>query len=180
MQKNYLFIAVIIIIPTIFVFVFLGGQQRSELIKNESVLQQERLVTIEENQVPSINTLYIPSLSITADISEGEYESDRDYLKTWRRTHTNTPDKGGNTVIVGHRYKDKPEYPLFNIDQISEGDVLTVYWDGIEYNYEVYNALEVGPTDISIEDPSDEDILTLYACDWSGNTRLVVQARPIE
>lgn len=176
MQKIHIIITIVIFVSGIIGYIFLSSQNRTQVIKNETALKNEVLSVIEENQIPQTNTLYIPSLKITADISEGEYEDDRDYLKTWRRTHTNTPDRGGNTVIVGHRYKDQPEYPLYEIDAVSEGDILTLYWEGIEYNYEVYNTLEVGPTDISVEDPSDDDILTLYACDWTGNVRLVVQA----
>lgn len=180
MQKTHIIIAIIILFFGVLGYTFWSSQQRAQVIKNETALQKEVLSSIEDNQIPDNNTLYIPSLQITADITEGEYEDDRGYLKTWRRTHTNTPDRGGNTVIVGHRYVDQPEYPLYEIETIGEGDTLTLYWEGVEYNYEVYNTLEVGPTDISVEDPSDEDILTLYACDWTGNTRLVVQAKLVE
>ncbi len=176
MDKKKVIVVIVILCLLVFGYLFFASKQRSQVIKNESALQQEKLLSIENNIIPQSNTLYIPSLALTADISEGEYEGDRDYLKTWRRTHTNTPDKGGNTVIVGHRYEGQSEYPLFEIDTIKEGDELTLYWEGVAYDYKVFNTLEVDLYDISVEDPTDEDILTLYACDWSGKNRLVVQA----
>jgi LPXTG-site transpeptidase (sortase) family protein len=150
--------------------------QRSEAIKIERTVVEQIKKEINDDVIPQNNTVSIERLGIVADVSEGEYESDRGYLKTWRRTHTNTPDRGGNTVIVGHRYQGKDEYPLFYIDEIVKDDIITVYWEGKKYDYKVTNTLEVGLNDIWVEDPSDEDILTLYACDWSGNNRLVVQA----
>ncbi len=149
---------------------------RTKVIHLEEQLSEQRLLALEEEQIPTVNTLLIPSQRVLIDITEGEYEDDKDYLKTWRRTHTNTPDKGGNTVIVGHRYKNKPEYPLFYIDEIKKDDMITIYWEGEQYDYKVYNTFEVDLFDISVEDPTDEDILTLYACDWSGKNRLIVQA----
>jgi len=152
------------------------SQERAVTIENEQKHNESKKKEIQENIIPKTNTVLVERLGIIADIAEGEYESDRDYLKTWRRTHTNTPDRGGNTVIVGHRYENQDEYPLFRIDEIREDDTITVYWEGEQYDYKVTKTFEVTHKDVWVEDPSDEDILTLYACDWSGNNRLVVQA----
>ena len=117
-------------------------------------------------------------LEDTEDIQLGFYiENEKAYINTWRRGFTSTPENGGNTVIVGHRYADNaPGYHLYDIDKLSLGDELILYWGQKEYVYYVYNTLEVPETAIAIEDPSDKNILTLYACDWSGSNRLVVQA----
>lgn len=170
-------IIIIVIISSLIVTALLWrSHQRSIVIESERAAAQEKKESIAENEIPQTNTVAIPRLGIIADVSEGEYESDRDYLKTWRRTHTNTPDRGGNTVIVGHRYKGKDEYPLFYIDEVKEDDIVTVYWEGVQYDYKVTDTFEVDLYDISVEDPTDEDILTLYACDWSGKNRLIVRA----
>ncbi len=150
--------------------------ERSVAIENERQQNETKKQEIKEDIIPKTNTILIERLGIIADIAEGEYESDRDYLKTWRRTHTNTPDRGGNTVIVGHRYENQDEYPLFRIDEVVKGDIITTYWDGRQYDYKVTKTFEVTHKDIWVEDPTDEDMLTLYACDWTGNNRLVVQA----
>jgi LPXTG-site transpeptidase (sortase) family protein len=124
------------------------------------------------------NTLIIPKINITTLIVEGEYENDKTYAKIWRRTHTSTPEKGSNTVLVGHRYYDNEyNYPLYAIDELTVGDTITVYWDQKEYTYTIYNTMTVNEDAIEIENPSDESRLTLYSCDWSGKKRLVTQAR---
>ena len=135
----------------------------------------------EEEVMPKKNSLYIPKLDVLTLVTEGEYEDEKKYTQAWRRTHTSSPEKGGNTVIVGHRYRDNtPDYPLYDIDQISTDDEIVVYWDEKKYTYIVYNTLEVHETAIEIEDDTDESLLTLYACDWTGKRRLVVQAKLVQ
>lgn len=138
---------------------------------------QIAVIKNEEDAIPEENSLYIPKLNVFTKVTEGEHEDKKKYNLAWRRTHTSTPEKGGNTVIVGHRYRDNsPNYPLYNIDQITENDEIIVLWDGEKYTYKVDETLEVHETAIEIEDNTDKDMLTLYACDWTGKRRLVVQA----
>lgn len=131
----------------------------------------------EEDVFPERNMIHIPSIDSYVAIDEGEYEDIKTYTNTWRRTHTSTPDEGGNTVIVGHRYRDNsPDYPLYEIEQITVGDEIKLYWDKREYTYTVSSTMTVPETRVDLEDDTNEPILTLYACDWTGKKRLVVQA----
>lgn len=177
MQKRTKFILIVICLALLAVFfLYMNYSSQKAITANQNEVQENLDNLTENDLLPKENSVYIPKLDILSGVSEGEYESDRSYLKTWRRTHTNTPDQGGNTVIVGHRYRNKDEYPLFDIDQIVSGDTVTVFWDGEQYDYTVTETFEVGLGEIWVEDPTDDDILTLYACDWSGNNRLVVRA----
>ncbi len=141
-------------------------------------ISSEVVQELAENDIfPERNMIHIPKIDQYVAVDEGEYEDVKTYTNTWRRTFTSTPDEGGNTVIVGHRYRDNsPDYPLYEIEKIVPGDEIKVYWDKKEYTYQVSNTLIVDETQIEIEDDTEESVLTLYACDWTGKKRLVVQA----
>jgi sortase A len=53
-----------------------------------------------------------------------------------------------------------------------------LHWEGKPYRYMVKNILVVSPSQINIEEPTGENILTLYTCTplWSAKDRLVIQA----
>ena len=53
--------------------------------------------------IPSENRLVIPKIFVNALITEGQDGDSAMNLGMWRRPNSNTPDQGGNTVIVGHR-----------------------------------------------------------------------------
>lgn len=131
--------------------------------------------------IPKENTLVIPQIGVDSPIVEG---IGPDVLSRglWRRPHASTPDKGGNTVITGHRflYSAGPK-TLYNLDKIKLGDKFFLFWQGKEYDYEVVDIFVVEPNQVEIEDNTVEPILTLYTCTplWSAKQRLVVRARLI-
>lgn len=131
--------------------------------------------------IPQQNTLVIPQIGVDSPIVEG---IGPDVLSggLWRRPHTSTPDKGGNTVITGHRflYSSGPK-TFYNLDKVKIGDKFFLFWEGKEYDYEVVDVFVVEPDQIEIEDNTDEPLLTLYTCTplWSATQRLVIRARLI-
>ncbi|MCB9834696.1 class E sortase [Candidatus Nomurabacteria bacterium] len=131
--------------------------------------------------VPEVNTLVIPKIGVNGEVYEGADASTLE-LGIWRRPNTSTPDQGGNTVIVAHRfmYTNGPK-TFYHLDKLEDGDKIQVYWEGQEYIYQVYETEVVAPTAVEVEDPSDQPILTLYTCTplWTAKDRLVVRAKLI-
>lgn len=128
------------------------------------------------------NRLVIPAMNLDTEILEGAS------VKTvnngaWRKPESSTPGQGGNTVIVGHRYSYNPgiAHPFYSLDIVIAGDNIGVYWDGVLKNYQVKEVLVVDPSFVQIEQPTQDETLTLYTCTplWTSNQRLVIVAKPI-
>lgn len=130
------------------------------------------------NPIPQNNQLVIPALGLNELLYEGQsvYTVNRG---VWVRPNGSTPDKGSNTILVGHRLNySNPHGVFYYLDKIKLGDLLTVYWQGKAYTYRVQTISEVSPTDTSVEAPSVHSQLTLYTCTplWTLKHRLVVVA----
>jgi len=129
------------------------------------------------------NRLVIPTIGVHIGIVEGSDESVL-YRGAWRRPNTSTPDQGGNTVITGHRFHYIPpnNRTFYNLNKLKKDTKVFVFWDEKEYIYQVYDKFLVQPEQTEIEDPMDENILTLYTCHplWTADQRLVVRAKLLE
>ncbi|MBN1618549.1 class E sortase [Candidatus Dojkabacteria bacterium] len=127
------------------------------------------------------NKIYIPVIGLDANIVEGQTE-DALLLGAWRRPNSSTPDKGGNTVITGHRFQYLPPNNLtfYHLDKVQVGDEIVIFWEGKRYEYIVIETKVVEPTDTYVEDQTEEPRLTLYTCTplFTANQRLVVVAEP--
>lgn len=124
--------------------------------------------------------LFIPSL----DMEETIYGGDKAALNkgVWRLPHTSTPDKGGNAVLVGHRFTYSNQAVFYHLDKVQVGDPITLHWQGKVYEYGVTEIKIVPPTELSVEDNTQEPRLTIYTCTplWSVKNRLVLIAEPLE
>ncbi len=131
--------------------------------------------------IPTENTLVIPQIGVDSVVVEGIGPDALD-AGLWHRPNSSTPDKGGNTVITGHRflYSAGPK-TFYNLDKLTVGDKFFMFWKGKEYDYEVVDIFVVEPDHVEIEDPTSEPLLTLYTCTplWSATQRLVIRARLI-
>lgn len=96
------------------------------------------------------------------------------------------PGEFGNTVIFGHSvlpqfFNPKNYLTIFStLPTLEKGDWVLVEFDGIEYQYKVYEMVEVKPDDVSIlEQRYDGSYLTLVTCVPPGTywKRLAVRAR---
>lgn len=134
-----------------------------------------------EKNIPKQNWLYIPAVDINVQVVEGKTEDALNH-GAWRRPKSSTPEKGGNTVITGHRFKYLPPSNLtfYHLDKIRKGDEIIVYWKGKEYDYVVTKIFEVKPTQIEVEKNTKNPQLTLYTCTplWTAARRLVIVATP--
>jgi sortase A len=98
----------------------------------------------------------------------------------WRLPYTSAPDKGSNTVIVGHRYTyTNPRGTFYYLDKVKLGDPIGVFWQGKKYMYTVTNISEVSPNSTGVESSSTQPQLTLYTCTplWLPKNRLVIVAK---
>ena len=127
---------------------------------------------------PQPNQLIVPSMAFDEPIYEGPTLTTlRKGL--WRLPIGSTPDKGGNTVIAGHRFTyTNPRGVLYNLNQVKIGDDMGVIWNNKKYVYKVTNIQQVPPNDTAVEALSTTSELTVYTCTplWLPKDRLVVTA----
>ncbi|HSW65988.1 MAG TPA: class E sortase [Bacillota bacterium] len=131
------------------------------------------------SSVPADNRLIVPSMLLDTPINEGTSAAT---LRngTWRRPLTSTPDKGGNTVIVAHRftYAD-PRGTFYYLNKVAVGDEIGIFWHRKRYVYKVANVATVPANQVSVEAATQAAQLTLYTCTplWLPKDRLVVTAK---
>lgn len=137
--------------------------------------------TLPENKFDvSPNRLIITKIGVNAPIVESASSEYGLSLGAWHVPESSSPEKGGNTVITGHRFKYLPPSNLtfYLLDKLEAGDLISVVWKNKKYYYKVRELKIVEPTDLSVEAKSEEPILTLYTCHpiYSTAKRLVVVA----
>ncbi len=151
----------------------------------EQLVRQVTADTLETiNHLPgadyavSPNRIIIPEIGVNAPIVEtasAEYGLSKG---SWLVPETSTPDKGGNTVITGHRFKYLPPNNLtfYLLDKLKLGDMFSVIWHNQTYYYRVTDSKIVDKTEVSILDQTEKPTVTLYTCDpiYSTAHRLVV------
>jgi LPXTG-site transpeptidase (sortase) family protein len=128
--------------------------------------------------IPSDNRLVIPVLGLNEHIYEGAsvYTVNKG---VWIRPNGTTPDQGGNTIMVGHRFTyTNPRGVFYYLDKINIGDTIMVYWHGKGYIYKMTEQKVVSPDDATVEAPTTNQQLTLYTCTplWNLHSRLVIIA----
>lgn len=124
----------------------------------------------------------IPKIGVAMALVEGRGEETM-LRGAWRFPHASTPDKGGNTVIVGHRFLNLPPNPetFYSLDKISQGDTFAVEWNGETYRYRVTETKVVPPTDLSVLEQTVKPTVTLITCTpvFTTKNRLIVHAERI-
>lgn len=145
--------------------------------------ETERLKRKYEYEPVTGNRIVIPTIGVYIGIVEGNDDSVL-FRGAWRRPNSSTPDKGGNTVITGHRFHYVPpnNKTFYNLNKIEKESKVFVLWGEDEYIYQVYDIFIVEADQTEIEDNTNEDILTLYTCHplWTADKRLVVRANLID
>ncbi len=135
--------------------------------------------TLNSDAAQPAQELLIPRIDLREEVHEGDIRALRKGI--WRIPHSSTPDKGGNTVLAGHRFTYSGEAVLYHLDKVKTGDHLALNWHGKVYEYEVFATKVVPPTEVSIEASTEEPQLTIYTCTLlTAKERVVVQARLLE
>jgi LPXTG-site transpeptidase (sortase) family protein len=160
--------------------------------------QEPELVLAEENDQLGLGTgsklesvvksevvgdyLIIPKIGVEIPIVPGEDESALD-RGAWLMPESSTPDKIGNTILAGHRFKYKPpqKETFYLLDKLSEGDLVRVVWQGKEYRYRVVSSQVVDPETVEVLEQTETPTITLITCHplFSDKQRLIVKAELI-
>lgn len=127
------------------------------------------------------NGLIIPAMMLNAPTLEGPEKDWFNLLKQgiWRWPESSTPNKGGNTVFLAHRFSyTGPHGAFYYLNKLHTGDEIGVIWDNKTYTYRVQSSTEVPPTDTAIENNTPDARITLFTCTplWHPVNRLVVVA----
>lgn len=122
---------------------------------------------VQPANVPTENRLVIPSMLLDEQVHEGSIANPYKALRQgiWRWPAGSTPDKGGNTVLIGHRFTyTQPKGVLYFLDKVQVGDKLAVYWQGNSYVYKVSEVKVVPATEVSIQNSTPDSRLTIFTC----------------
>lgn len=132
----------------------------------------------------SPNRIIIPKIGVNAPIVESRNAEYGLSLGAWHVPESSTPDKGGNTVITGHRFKYLPPSNLtfYLFHKLEIGDIASVIWEEQEYYYQIKNIRIVEATEVSIMDQTSAPTLTMFTCHpiYSTDKRLVIIAEKID
>ncbi|MEA1962969.1 MAG: sortase [Patescibacteria group bacterium] len=147
-----------------------------EAVKSELKITSKGLPSSEYSVSP--NRVIIKKIGVNAPIvesSSSEYGLSRG---AWHIPKTSSPDKGGNTVITGHRFKYLPPNNLtfYLFHKLEIGDIILVIWQEKDYFYRIKEIKIVHDTDLSILNPTKKSTLTMFTCHpiYSAEKRLVV------
>ena len=149
-----------------------GGVRYSGLLANENGESDNSNL----REPPDGNQLVLPTISLDEPIVVGD-DPGNIHRGAWHRPNTSTPNKGGNTVIVGHRFSYSDPAIFYHLDKMTVGDTFAIWWEGKEYVYRIFQTRVVEATAIEIEDNTVEPIATVYTCTpvWTATDRLVIR-----
>lgn len=118
--------------------------------------------SVKEVKMGAIGIMTIPKIDLKVAIGEG---IDNKILKyaVGHFQGTPLPGEGGNFCVAGHRSYTFGQY--FNrLDELSEGDEITVKSTKGEFKYKVTDKKVVEPTEVSVLDNTKEETITLVTC----------------
>jgi LPXTG-site transpeptidase (sortase) family protein len=128
------------------------------------------------------NRIIIPTMLLDQATLEGPVSNWFNilYRGIWRWPDGSTPDKGGNTIFLSHRFSyTGPRGAFYYLNKLQTGDSIGVVWNGKLYTYDVVSTQVVPPTDTAIENNTSDAQITLFTCTplWHPVDRLVVVAK---
>jgi sortase A len=152
--------------------------EAKDIVKAEEEVKNYKSAFPAADYAISHNRLIIKKIGVNSPIVETKNSEYGLSLGSWHVPESSTPDKGGNTVLTGHRFKYLPPNNLtfFLLNKMEPGDIISVIWKDKDFFYRVKEVKIVPPEEVSILNQSKDPILTLYTCDpiYSQKNRLVV------
>ncbi len=135
--------------------------------------------------------LEIPEIGVSVQVQEAWVVGDTWDFSGFRQeaAHlelTAYPGQGSNVVIGAHyELANFVPGPFIALDQLQAGDRINVVFEGQTFTYEVFNTLQVHPSEVYVAYGTSQEMLTLLTCysyDGQGRyaRRYVVQARLVE
>ncbi|MCK5459961.1 sortase [Candidatus Parcubacteria bacterium] len=167
-------------------FVLENGQnnQEKQVEKEVDLPQVQPAVAYPASQAEYNNRVIIAKIGVNAPIIDSSNEDWALSHGAWRIPGSSSPDKAGNTVITGHRFKYLPPSNLtfYLFHKLEIGDIILAVWEQKKYYYKINEIKIVSPRDLSILEKTEKPTLTLFTCDpiYSQKNRLVIIAELIE
>lgn len=162
---------------------FFSSQEKNVLssdVSSSTIKQAYKSNFPESDFSISPNRVIIKKIGVNAPIVESHNAKYGLSRGAWHVPESSTPDKGGNTVITGHRFKYLPPNNLtfYLFHKLEVGDEVYVIWNKKDYFYKIREIKVVPATEVSVLDPTKDPILTMFTCDpiYSTKNRLVVIA----
>lgn len=150
---------------------------KKEVVKQENK-QEVKQQPVKTTTLPSIGTIKIPktnvNMKILSNVSVAGMETDSCFLYS-----TGTLNKDGNTVIVGHNYRNGKLFS--NNNKLQIGDIINITTlDGTTVTYKIYSKFVTTPEDVSFyrRDTNNKPEITLSCCSDDEKTRIIILARP--
>jgi sortase A len=125
------------------------------------------------------NQVIIPSILLDQTINEGTNTYSELAKGVWRWPSGSTPDKGGNTILIGHRFTyTNPRGVFYELNEVAIGDQIGIIWNNKTYDYTVTTITQDSPNQTSILNQTTQPEVTLYTCTplFAPKFRLVVVA----
>lgn len=156
---------------------FAGGMYLLVLVATPSLpfLYPMEEIDATKLPVPTADRIYIPKIGVSVEFKSGGEEVLDDSV--WHRfPERGDPESGGNFILSAHRFEigltpaeTRRKSPFYHIAKLEVGDQVIIDFNGKRYGYEITERTKVEPTQIEIEDPTDEHRLTLYTCTLQGH-----------
>jgi LPXTG-site transpeptidase (sortase) family protein len=135
--------------------------------------------------------IMIPKIGVDAPIVFAQSRDEKDIQQNLQNgvVHypgTAMPGELGNVFLTGHSSnyswaKGHYNYVFTLIEKMSPGDVVIIYYNGGEYDYQVTGTKIVEPTQIEVLNPTPTRVLSLMSC-WpvyTSQKRMIVLAQQI-
>jgi LPXTG-site transpeptidase (sortase) family protein len=121
--------------------------------------------------------LVIPALGLAAPVVEvplqnGTWDMQALTMEIAHLGATANPGQNSNVVLAGHVTIVGGIGPFYKLEQLQDGDQVTVYVGERAYTYRIASRQRLAPTDVEIVQPTDHEQLTLITCTtWDAANR---------
>jgi len=178
-----LFLTIILVDAYIVLFPFLPGifARPASATSSQTTNYSHQLHPTQAPKQSQANQVIIPSMQLDQPIHEGRDTYTELAKGVWHWPDSSTPDKGSNTVLLGHRFTyTNPRGVFYFLDTVKVGDEIGLVWNNTTYLYRVYQVEVVSPSHTEILSPTAQPTLTIYTCTptWWPVNRLVVLSHP--
>lgn len=153
-MRKIVFVLTIIIFLSSLVFLRIAENTQAQIVESE--------IQTSGNNYPT--RIVIPKINVDlpvkeAEIIDGYWEVHDDYV-SWG-AESGFVGVPGNQVLFAHN-----KIGFFaRLPELVNGDIVYVYSNDEMFKYIILNTKTVKPSDKSVIEASDDEILTLYTCD---------------
>lgn len=154
------------------------GQEIEESAAGEDDEQAQK--PSDEVKGGAVGIMEIPKIDLKVAIGEGVDTKTLKYA-VGHFDGTAMPGEKGNFAVAGHRSYTYNKY--FNrLDELQEGDEITIKSKKGEYTYKVYEKKVVEPTEVSVLNKTEDATITLVTCTpiRIATHRLIIKGKLIE